>query len=98
MDPLTALKYVEFAVGVGLFAYLLRRQIFRKWKGPLTPAEAFGFLPFLFFFGRANAVKRDWVGVAMCAVLAAICFVRWRHLRAANEDQRLGLFEPPSPD
>lgn len=98
MDLPTALQYAKFAVGIGLVAYVLRRQIFRKAKGPLTPAEVLGVLPFLFFLGVVNAFERDWVGVGMCVVLAAIYFVRWRHLRAASESRRLGLFEPPSPD
>jgi hypothetical protein len=98
IDVPTTLKYVEFAVGIGLFAYVLRRQIFRKAKGPLTPAEVLGFLPFIILFGVFNAIERDWIGVGMCAVLAAICYARWRNLRAANQDGQLGLFEPPSAD
>ncbi|QDV79712.1 hypothetical protein [Botrimarina mediterranea] len=95
MDLITATKYAEVAVGVGLVLYVLWRQTIQKRSGPTTAVENFGWAVVVLFFCAANALQRDWIGVGMWIVLAGLFYVRWRRESGAPKP---GLFEPPSPD
>lgn len=95
MDLVSATRYAEMAVGIGLVTYMLWRQTIQKQTGPPTFAEKAGLAIVVLIFCGANAIQEDWLGVGMWLVVAVLFYARWRREAAATKP---GLFEPPSPD
>lgn len=95
MDLVSATRYAEMAVGIGLVTYMLWRQTIQKQTGPPVLSEKVGLAIVVLIFCGANAIQEDWLGVGMWLVVAVLFYARWRRGAAATKP---GLFEPPSPD